>query len=217
MQERTITFDRMYQREYDFALGVLERAGVLCAPTELGRRLGISVATVSQREERLLSDIIEEILMTGFKWRYYTGLVQKRREVEDVALIFCLLDFDSGAERVFFRERIFAKSINIHPDAVYNFAMKEVRSVWESYARLILDFYDSEPDREDKRELIAYMLSHSPGKSSPKRIRYTVSSEERDIILQNIFFYRKRGVYIPAKYPDVRELVEELFGKYEKV
>ncbi len=217
MQERLVTYDRRYQSEYDFTLSSLEKAGILCAPSEEGRRLGICIATNSDKEEKLLSSVLEEVLLTGFKWRYYSELIKVGEGVEDEALLFCLLDFDSGAERRFFKDKIFKKSVNIHLDAIYNFGMREVIAVWESYARLVIEFYETYPERVDKVELIAYLLSLNYKKAVQRTVKYYVRQKEESILLQDIFFYRKRGAYIPQKFTDIRDLVEELFGKYEKV
>ncbi len=215
MRERLISIDRSYEREYGYIVKSLEKEKIISAESEYGSRLNVHVATVSDKEERLLCSVLEEVLFTGFKWRYYAENVSAEANfAEDKALRFCLLDFDSGAERRFFREKIFT-SLNIHIDAVYNFGMGVVKNVWRSYVELINDFYSTIPDRSDKLELIAYTLSLNIRKSEAKRMKYYVEDGKEQKILQNVFYYREKPQRVSYQNEEVERLVREIFGKYQ--
>lgn len=213
MQERLITLDRAYEREYEFIIRSLDKAKIIWAESYLGRRPAISVVTQNE-QERDLCAILEEALMTSFKWRYYIENIETSdNKTEDKALIFCLLNFDSGAERRYFKEKIFPQR-EIHLDAIYNFRMSEVKAVWKSYVELINDFYSTYPTRSDKLELIGYTFSINLRKMDEKPIKCFVSEQKEDNILQNIFYYGEKTVKIPKSNREILDIVKDLFGKY---
>ena len=213
MQERLITIDRAYEREYEFITRSLDKAKIIWAESCLGRRSAINVVTKSE-QEIMLCAILEEVLMTSFKWRYYMENIEASAgRIEDRALVFCLLDFDAGAERKFFKEKIFPQS-EIHLDAIYNFRMREVKAVWRSYVELINDFYSTYPTRSDKLELIGYTFSINLRQMEKKRIKCFVSEQKDDNILQNIFYYGEKTVKIPRSNKEILDIVKDLFGKY---
>lgn len=214
MQERLVTIDRVYEREYDFIVRSLKKNKIVWAEETLGRRLAIYVATAGEREERFFSSILEEVLMTAFKWHYYTQRSDfVCDKIEDKALKYCLLDFDSGAERRYFREKIFCENA-IHIDPIYYFGMGVVKAVWDSYVELINDFYSTYPMRSDKLELIGYMVSLNERKGYEKRLKYYITDEKEDNVLQNIFYYGERSVKIPKDSKGILSLVNDIFGKF---
>lgn len=214
MRERLISIDRRYEKEYDYIVKSLQKAKIISAQSSCGARLMVHAVAVSPKEESLLSCVCEEVLLTGFKWRYYEeNVLSNTNSVEDKALRFCLLDFDSGAERRFFKEKIFTES-NVHIDAVYNFGMGVVKNVWKSYAELLSDFYSTSPDRADKIELIAYMLSLNLRKNEKRMLKYYVEEEKSAKILQNVFYYKEKPKQFAFIEKDAQRLISEIFGNY---
>lgn len=214
MRERLITLDWIYEDEYDFIIKNLKEQNILHAEHELGRRYAIDVASVDEKREKAFRSILEEVLFTSFKWKYYDNAFSQRDSVEDKAIRYCLLDFDAKMERKFFRERIFCQK-EIHIDAEYNFSFGKIKEIWLGYVDLLKEFYLSKPDRIDKLELVAYMLSENIKKGFTKAIKCYISQDSSDRIVQDIFYYREKGVKIPDSEEKLRVLVKDLFGNLE--
>lgn len=210
MRERLVTLERLYQREYDYIIRNLERKNILYAKDEVGRRLAVDIATRIDQELDLES-ILVEVIITSFKWKYYESVLSKKTKVEDIAVLFCLLNFDLGAERKFFKEKVFQER-EIHLDAIYNFSMGKIKSCWDGYAKLITEFYESLPSRLDKVELIAYMLSIINKQKS--RIKYYIFDDDKGKIIQDIFHFNEKIDLKGNKYQDILQVTEEIFGKY---
>lgn len=210
MRERVVTLDRLYQREYDYIIRSLEHKNILYAKHEIGRRLAVDIATRIDQELDLES-ILVEIFITSFKWKYYESILPKKTKVEDIAVLFCLLNFDLSAERRFFREKVFPNN-ELHLDAVYNFSMAKIKSCWDGYGKLIAEFYQSLPCRLDKVELIAYMLSIINKQKS--RVKYYIFEDDKGKIIQDIFHFNEKIDFKGNKYQDILQVAEEIFGKY---
>lgn len=214
MRERLISIDNYYEKEYDYIVKSLQKAKIISAQSTSGARRNVHVATVNDKEEKIICGAIEEVLFTGFKWRYYVENVLSKSDcVEDKALRFCLLDIDSQIERRFFREKVFSSG-DVHIDAVYNFGMGVVKNVWNSYVDLMNDFYSTSPDRIDKTELIAYVLSLNLRKSESKTVKYYVEEEKVSRFLQNVFYYKEKPRNTLFVDKDTQRLVSEIFGNY---
>lgn len=212
MQERLITLERQYEREYSYIKEQLRKEQILFAPHEIGRRLALDVATTGVEQENKLKSIVEEVLFTAFKWEYYARSIKRSEDVEDLAILFCLLDFDSIGERKFFRDKVFDKK-ELHIDAVYNFGIKEIKSVWLGYVDLVNEFYKTRPERCDKLELIAYMLSLNIKNNSKKQREFYLFEDSKKTALQDLFYYRKKDCTISGADKDVQLLIADLFGK----
>ena len=213
MQERLITLEREYERDYDYIKKQLHKEQILFASHEIGRRLALDVVTTSQEQEMKLKSILEETLFTSFKWNYYLNAIYRREEVEDYAILFCLLDYDSGAERKFFQDKIFCDK-ELHLDAVFNFKIKEIKSVWLGYVDLVNEFYKTKPERRDKLELIAYMLSLNIKNNSIKEREYYIFEDKKRQTLQDLFYYRKKDCSKSIIDKDIQLLIVDLFGNY---
>ena len=189
MQEKLLTVDGYYKREYDFMLAELKGNAFTYAESKRGSRRELYVAVMDEEEGKKLFSVLEEVMLTSMKWRYYEEYLKIPGSTADRALLFALLDFDSLGERRFLYESVYPKP-ELHLDALYNFSLKELKNVWSGYVDLVRDFYSNNPDEEEKCELIGYMYAMSGKSRLRRRSRLYLSDDGEDVLLQRIFFYR---------------------------
>lgn len=211
MQEKLLSVDRYYLREYQFMLGELNSSGFTYAPSERGNRLELYVAIMDDDERKKLFSILEEVVLTSMKWRYYEKELALPNSTIDRALGYTLLDFDSMGERRFIYENLFPKA-ELHLDALYNFSLKELKSVWSGYVELVKDFYQSSPDEDEKCELIGYMYTMSGKARLVRKSRLYLSNDVQDILLQKIFFYREKATQEIESYEEIKKIVKKIFA-----
>lgn len=211
MQEKLLSVDRFYAREYDFMLNELKTHAFTYAESERGNRLELYVAVMDDNEGRKLFSILEEVVLTSMKWRYYEDELKLPDSTIDRALGYTLLDFDSMGERRFVYENLFPKA-ELHLDALYNFSLKELKDVWAGYVDLVKDFYQSNPDEDEKCELIGYMYTMSGKARLGRKSRLYLSEDKQDILLQKIFFYREKATHEVENYEEVKKIVKKIFA-----
>lgn len=210
MQEKLLTVDGYYKREYDFMLRELKNNSFTYAESRRGNRLELYVAVMDEEEGKKIFSILEEVILTSMKWRYYEKSLTNKTSV-DKALSYALLDFDTLGERRYVFENVYPKS-ELHLDALYNFSLKELKNVWSGYVDLVKDFYSSMPDEDEKCELIGYMYAMSGKNRLKRKSRLYLSDEKEDILLQKIFFYREKVPPEVENYEDIKKIVKKIFA-----
>lgn len=211
MQEKLLTVDDYYKREYDFMLAELKANAFTYAESRMGSRRELYVAVMDEEEGKKLFSILEEVILTSMKWRYYEEHLKLPQNVVDKALAYALLDFDSLGERRFLYENVYPKA-ELHLDALYNFSLKELKNVWSGYVDLVKDFYSNTPDEDEKCELIGYMYAMSGKSRLRRRSRLFVSDEKEDNLLQRIFFYREKVPLDVENYQSIKKIVKKIFA-----
>lgn len=212
MQEKVISLDLDYKKEFDYLLSSVKGEGFLYGKTVRGDRTELYVAIENQDQDKFLFGLIEEVLLTAFKWRYFAPFVLDYiQNVEDKALLFALLDFDSKAERKFFKDRIFTQN-QLFLDAHYNFGIRPIKRVWDGYVELIVDFYSHRPSLSEKIELIAYMMTVNRRNRDERTGRYYLFDTAEDKYLQNIFYYHEKIAIIPKDCENANKIVKKIFG-----
>lgn len=211
MQEKLLSIDTFYKREYDYMLEELKKHSFTYAPSERGSRLELYVAITDDEERRRLFSIVEEVFLTSMKWRYYTEKLNIIADTVDQALLYTLLDFDSIGERRYIYENIFPNP-QIHIDALYNFSLSEVKSAWSGYVELLKDFYQSLPNEEEKCELIGYMYTMNGKNRIKRRGRLYLSGDGEKMLLQKVFYYREKIADEVDKYEGVKKIVKKIFA-----
>ena len=211
MHEKLLTLDGYYKREYDFMIGELSRHRFTYAESESGKRLELYVAILDEEEGRILFSILEEVILTSMKYRYYKSELNLPKAPIDVALGYALLDFDSMGERRFIYENVYPKP-SLHLDALYNFSLKELKSVWAGYVELVRDFYSNNPTIDEKCELIAYMYAMGAKGRIRRKSRFYLSDDEEEILLQKIFFYREKVAQEIEEHENIKKITKKIFG-----
>lgn len=211
MQEKLLTIDENYKREYSFMLAELKASAFTYAESKRGSRKEVYVAVMDEEEGKKLFSILEEVILTSMKWRYYEDYLKLPQNVVDKALKYTLLDFDSLGERRFLYENVYPKA-ELHLDALYNFSLKELKSVWSGYVDLVKDFYSNNPDEEEKCELIGYMYAMSSKSRLRRKSRLFLSECDEDILLQRIFFYREKLPLGIENHENVKKIVKKIFA-----
>ncbi|MBQ2714325.1 MAG: hypothetical protein IJF76_01700 [Clostridia bacterium] len=212
MQEKVVSLDKRFEKEYEFILNGVIGDGVLYGDIERGDRRELYVGFSEEGRDRYFISLCEEVLLTAFKWRYFEPYVKGCMNTPtDKALIFSLLDFDSSSERGFFRDKIYPHNA-LHLDALYNFGIKNVKKVWDGYVELIMDFYSHSPGMEEKCELTAYMTSVNKRCKRVREARYYLFEEKESKILQNLFYYHEKGKVVGEELGDCAKIVKKIFG-----
>lgn len=211
MQEKLLTIDENYEREYCFMLNEFKANAFTYAESKRGSRRELYVAVMDEEEGRKLFSILEEVILTSMKWRYYKEHLKLPQNVVDRALAYALLDFDSLGERRFLYENVYPKS-ELHLDALYNFSFKELKNVWLGYVDLVKDFYSNNPDEDEKCELIGYMYAMSGKSRLRRKSRFFLSESDEDILLQRIFFYREKMPSGVENHENIKKIVKKIFA-----
>lgn len=212
MQEKVVTLDWNYKEDFLYLLDKVRDRGLIYGDMVRGDRRELYVAIREESDHTFLSDCCEEVLLTSFKWRYFSEYVSSYiKTVEDKALLFALLDFDSQGEREYFLEKIYPLD-SVHLDAHYNFGMSHVKNVWEGYVDLIRDFYLHRPDSKEKLELTAYMITVNRRNRKKRGERYYLFHSKQDKILQNIFYYHEKTDFFPEDCLEASKIVKKIFG-----
>ena len=212
MQEKVVTLDWHYKKEYQYLINSAKAKGLLYGYDYRAGRWEVYVAVREESEDEILSALCEEVLLTSLKWRYFEPFVGKYfKTPEDKALIFSLLDFDSKAERLFFKEKIYQGN-EIHIDAYFNFRLANVKKVWDGYIELITDFYAHKPELPEKLELTAYMLTVNRRCRDKRLGRFFVFDNVQDEYLQKIFYYHEKIGIIPPSCEEESKIVKKIFG-----
>ena len=212
MQEKVVSLDANYKKEFDYLLSSVKGEGLLYGKTHRGERLELYVAIENQAQDDYFFGLVEEVLLTAFKWRYFSPFVSDYiQNAEDKALLFALLDFDSKAERKFFKDRIFTQN-ELFLDAHYNFGINPIKRVWEGYVELIVDFYSHRPSFSEKIELIAYMITVNRRNREERAGRYYLFDSAEDKYLQKVFYYHEKIAIIPKDCENANKIVKKIFG-----
>lgn len=162
---------------------------------------------VEKEAEAEYIPIVEEIILTSFKYAYfYKELQNKVAEAVDYAILFAIIDFDSYRERQKVDAACNGREICI--DGIYNFAMQELREEWDKLVELLKEFYSNEPGYSDKSELLAYMLQGF--KSCYKRARYFVSDVKDVQDIQKVVYYHDK-IDVSECSDEVRKLFSVIY------
>lgn len=195
-----ISIDVDFKAELEFLKRELERdCGIM------GSRAFFEVedSEISEYEP-----IIEEIILTSFKYRYfYNEVKDKITELADIAILFSIVDFDGYRER----QKVYAlcKSREICIDGIYNFSLQELRDEWDKLIELLKEFYTHNPTFNEKCELVSYMIQGF--KSCYKRVKYYVDSDKDVTDLQKVIYYHEK-IDLSLCSDNVRSLFSSVYN-----
>ena len=152
--------------------------------------------------------IIEEIILTSFKYKYFHNEIKDRiTELADVAILFAIIDFDGYRERQ--KVSALCKSREICIDGIYNFALQDLRDEWDKLIELLKEFYTHSPTYNEKCELVSYMIQGF--KSCYKRVKYFVDSNKDLIDLQKVVYYHEK-IDVSLCSDNVRSLFSTIYN-----
>ena len=211
MSQLVISIDNIYNREYKYLVGVVDRCYDICHATYSSANRYYITLEGTQLPDKVLY-ACEEILLTGFKYyEFWESLGRYILTPLDKCILYASLDFDTQLERDTAIKTIRERD-EIHLDAIYHFSFLPLRKNWEWLIGLVKEFYQGGASEEDKYDLLSFMISLNLKKPSQKRARYYVGNENSDMTIQRVFYYLEKwreGEYIEDRVKKILNTVFE--------
>ncbi len=140
MWSNVISIDKSFDKESDFIVSnVRDIKNMSYAVEESNDRLWVYVASiceVSNEVEEKVTDIVETVVLTYIKLRFFLDKLHSREMTHsNCALISSLVHFDRVYESNLFRKAL-SETADFNVDGLYNFRMSGVVENWEELALL---------------------------------------------------------------------------------
>lgn len=207
MTERTITIDRRYLTEYEFLFRAMTTLGIPHAESHTESRFRVFTAETG-KNRAAMNAYLAEILLTPFRYRYFTANALSPALLSDYLLTFCAMNADGAREYVRIMDVIDPLS-ELHVDALYNFGLGEFKARWSRRAKLISDFIETMPSESDVLDFCRCLIEGTPSRAE-RKIRFYLSEDENVRALQRYAYYGEEITHYPRGSEEAKRMISAL-------